>query len=130
MDIFEEGVYKKVRFLPIDGANGVIALEDLTDLPLTHLDNMYKAVNKQMLETAEESFLTPASKADPVISLKFELIKSVMMTKMDARDSAKKQKATAKEVEELMEILADKQKASKQNLTEAQIKAKIKKLKS
>ncbi len=130
MDIFEEGIYTKVRFGPTEGANGVITLEDLTDLPLTHLDNMYKAVNKQMLETAEESFLTPASKADPVISLKFELIKSVMMTKMDARDSAKKQKATAKEVEELMEILADKQKASKQNLTEAQIKAKIKKLKS
>ena len=130
MDIFEEGVYKKVRFLPIDGANGVISLEDLTDLPLTHLDNMYKAINKQMLATAEESFVTPTTKADPLISLKFELVKAVATTKMEARDAAKLKRENAKEVEELMEILADKQKASKQNLTETQIKAKLKKLKS
>jgi len=128
MNIYEQAVINKVRFDVNDGANGTIATEDLRDLSLSALDKMYGAIFKQIKTFQEESFLKTKQSINVLAELKLELVKHTMTVKLEEKEAAKLAKENKEEAEQLMEILADKQKAAKQNLTEAQIKARLKKL--
>lgn len=80
-------------------SRGVITVEELWDLPLSSktnvdLDNVAKTVNKELKESAEESFVTPSSTKNTELQVKLDIVKYVIKTKLDdnakALESAKK----------------------------------------
>lgn len=83
----------KFRF---NTTSGVITAEDLWDLPLTsppgnkaNLDDIAKALNKQLKEASEESFVTPVTARTNEVQAKFDLVRFVIKSKMEERDAAK-----------------------------------------
>jgi len=68
----------KVRF---QSGSNLLAGEDLWDLNVTVLDQMYKYYNKQLKETDEDSLLSVRSKADDELALKVEIIKHIVAIK-------------------------------------------------
>ena len=65
MNMFEFAVRNKVRF-PF---KGLITVEDLWDLSVRELDNIFKTLNAQMKKSEEESLLATKSKEDETLSV-------------------------------------------------------------
>jgi hypothetical protein len=92
MDLFMLASRSKFRFNTV---SGVIAVEDLWDLPLSdsrkaNLDDIAKGLNKQLKEANEEqSFVKPAAAKTNEVQAKFDLVLTVIKTKMEERDAAK-----------------------------------------
>jgi len=82
----------KFRF---NTASGIITTEDLWDLPLTdarkaNLDDIAKALNKQLKDANEEQpFVKPAAAKSDEIRAKFDLVLFVIKSKMEERDAAR-----------------------------------------
>ena len=82
----------KYRF---NSVAGNLSVEDLWDLPLTdsrraNLDDIAKALNRQVKETSDEvSFVRPAVSASTELKAKFDLVLFVIKTKMEERDATK-----------------------------------------
>lgn len=70
-NMFEIATRNKFRF-PF---KGVISTEDLWDLSVESLDNVFKTLNSEMKKTKEESLLSTKSKDDEVLELKIEIVK-------------------------------------------------------
>ena len=92
MDLFMLASRSKFRFNTV---SGVIAVEDLWDLPLSdtrkaNLDDVAKDLNKQLKAANEEqSFVKPAAAKTNEVQAKFDLVLTVIKTKMEERDAAK-----------------------------------------
>mgnify|MGYP001609208071 CR=1 FL=1 len=74
---------------------GTITTEDLWDLPLSdarkaNLDDIAKDLNKQLkVANEEQSFVKPAAAKTNEVQAKFDLVLTVIKTKMEERDAAK-----------------------------------------
>jgi hypothetical protein len=88
---------------------GVIAVEDLWDLPVEELDSIYKALNASAKKASEESLLTRPTKQDEVLDLKIEIIKYIVETKMYEERDRKSEYEKREKRQKLMSILAIKQ---------------------
>ena len=84
LNMFEQASRSKLRF---KAQNGLIATEDLWDLPLTHLDVIAKGLRKELRET-EDSFIDE-KKGNNKLELRFEIVKYVITTKIAERDALK-----------------------------------------
>lgn len=88
--IFETATRLKVRY---QTQNGILMVEDLWDLPLdskvkASLNSIAIQLNRQIKDSGEESFIGK-SKVDPVLQLKFDIVKYVIDTKLsEAEDKA------------------------------------------
>lgn len=119
--MFEQAVRMKLRF-PFKGQIGV---EELWDLPLTALDNLFKTLNAQAKVANEESLLATRSDADKVLELQINIIKHIVAVKL-AEAEARKTAATNRERKaKLMDVLAAKQDAALNNLTPEQLQQMI-----
>ena len=115
--MFEKAARLQLRF---DSAQGNLTVEDLWDLPLTLrangnranracLDDIAKALNKQIKETDTESFVVKAPKVDTITQLKFEIVKHIIDVKLaEAEVAAAKQEAKEKK-DKILAIIARKQ---------------------
>ena len=81
-NMFEIATRNKFRF-PF---KGVISTEDLWDLSVESLDNVFKTLNSEMKKTKEESLLSTKSKDDEVLELKIEIVKHIVAVKKEARE--------------------------------------------
>lgn len=109
----------KFRFVT---ASGLLATEDLWDLPLSdsrkaNLDDIAKDLNKQLKEAREEqSFVKPVAVKTNEIQAKFDLVLFVIKTKMEERDAANalaEKKANKQKIMALIEKKKDETLASK-----------------
>ena len=83
--MFETAARLKLRF---DSVGGQIATEDLYDLPLisankASLDKIAVNINRQLRETATESFVVDTPKADTMLQLKMNIVKHVIAVKKE-----------------------------------------------
>jgi hypothetical protein len=83
---FEKASRTKLRF---NTDVGNIMVEDLWDLHLESLDNLAMGLNRIVKESAEESFISE-SKVNPVVQLQFDIVKSVIKTKLADKEKAEK----------------------------------------
>lgn len=101
-NIFEYVVRNKVRF----PYKGIITTEDLWDLPVKELDNIFKTLNSQAKQSKEESLLDVKSSEDEILDIQIAVVKHIVGVKLEeikvkerkAENKAKKQK--------IMEIMA------------------------
>ena len=108
---------------------GLISTEDLWDLKPDELDVVYKTLNKE-LNTIEEDGLIQTKSADNGVKVndlknKLEIVKYIFASKQQAAELARIVAENAMKRKRIMEILAKKQEAALENMSEDDLKAAL-----
>ncbi|MEO3821667.1 hypothetical protein [Plantactinospora sp. B24E8] len=128
MTIFEEATREKFRY---PSTKGLLTTEQLWELPLTaksgfSLDDVAKAVNAELKAIDTESFVaTETNPAKATLETKLEVVKHVIAIRLAEDQAAKAAAAKKLEKEKLLAVLGRKQDAALENLTEAELLARI-----
>lgn len=127
MSIFEKAAQQKIRFQSV---RGPLTTEDLFDLPLTSrsgmdLDTIAKTVNHDLVNSSQESFVVKTTTVSALDTLKLDVVKSVIATKIAERDEKEARAQKKQKRERLLELLANKEDAALQELTPEQIKEQL-----
>ncbi|GGN76470.1 hypothetical protein GCM10010112_48610 [Actinoplanes lobatus] len=128
MTIFEKATREKFRY---PSTKGLLTTEQLWELPLTaksgfSLDDVAKAVNAELKAVDTESFVaTETNPAKAALEAKLEVVKHVIAIRLAEEQAAKAAAAKKLEKEKLLAVLGRKQDAVLENLTEAELLARI-----
>lgn len=109
--LIEKAVRGKFRF-PF---KGMVSIEDLYDLSVRDLDNVFKSLNSQIKKAKEESLLDTKTKEDETLETMIEIVKYIVNVKLEeekARTNARENKAKKQKI---MEIMSAKQDEALQN---------------
>lgn len=105
MNIFEQATRLKIRF----AYKGSLRVEDLWDLSVEQLDELYGTLSEALDGTKRKSLLNKKSEADEALALQVAIVTHVIETKQaEAAVRADASKRAAKR-RELLKLLADKQ---------------------
>lgn len=104
-ELFIMATRKKFRF-PF---KGMISVEDLWDLGVQNLDNVFKALNAEVKQAREESLLTTKSTEDTELDAKIAIVKYIVKVKLEDADKKKAAAAMREQKRRIQEILANKQ---------------------
>lgn len=111
--MFEKASRLKLRFCSPQGNLGA---EDLWDLPLTstrtnqaNLNNIAKAVSRELKVEGEEDFVNPRSGGDDILQLKLEIVKHVIQVRQAENEAARALSDRREKKEKLLELIARKQ---------------------
>ena len=128
MTIFETATREKFRY---PSTKGLLTTEQLWELPLTaksgfSLDDVAKAVNGELKSVSTESFVaTEPNPAKATVETKLAVVKHVIAVRLAEDQAAKAAAAKKLEKEKLLAVLGRKQDAVLENLTEAELLARI-----
>ena len=131
MNIFEQATRRAIRF---ESTKGDLSVEQLWDLPLQSrnqfdLDTIAKAVNRQLNDVTEESFVSVRENpAKETLSLKLELVKHIISVKLQEAEEARNRANKASEKEKLLRLLDEKQNEALRALTPEEIQERLKAL--
>lgn len=116
-NIFEMATRNKYRF----PYKGMISVEDLWDLNQTQLDNIYKALNKEVKANQEDSLMFSQTQTDLDLQAKIEIVRHIYTTK--EQDAARRTAAAenAEKKRRILEILEQKQEDSLKNKSEDEL---------
>ena len=105
MELFEIATKKKYRF----PYKGIITVEDLWDLNVTALDQIYKNLNKWLKEMGEESLLKTKSTEETDIENMVEIVKHIVVVKEQEKTNRLAQKERDAKKQRIMSIISDKE---------------------
>lgn len=107
MDMFERATREKLRFT----YKGQLSVEDLWDLSLSELDNVFRGVNQLWkASTATDSLIqNEQSSALEVLQLKLDIVKHVFQTKSAELELRKQMTDKAAKKQRILSIMARKQ---------------------
>ena len=88
---------------------GQISVEDLWDLSVENLDQIYKALREEERKTNEESLLQVKSIKAEVLSNKIEIVRQIVKDKLAQIEKAKKSHENRQKRQQLLEIINQKQ---------------------
>lgn len=124
-ELFILAARKKYRYQ----YKGTLTTEDLWDLPVESLDAIYKNLNAELKKqnSEEESLLSGNKKTGYVTTIEnqIKIVKHIVSVKLVEAEKRKKAAAAKKEKERLMEVLARKQDAKIEGMSEEELAAKI-----
>lgn len=128
--LFETATREKYTF---PSSKGELTVTELWDLPLTSknnvdLDTVAKAINKQLKESDEESFVTATTGKSKTLQMKLEVVKYIIKVKMDENEAKRTAADKLARKKVLMEALEQKQQQEILRMTPDQIKAELEKL--
>jgi len=78
--MYKEASKQKLR---IQTSKGLLAVEQLWDLPVAELDRIAVALQDEYKESGKKSFLVVKSTKDKVLKLKFDIVLDILNTKID-----------------------------------------------
>jgi hypothetical protein len=120
MSNFEKASRLKLRF---DTMRGALSVEDLWDLPLTsrgkgvtNLDDLARALHKQLKSGDDISFVVPERKSDETVQLKFDIVKHVIDVRIAEAKIVSEEKERAEKKQRILAIIADKQDEGLRNM--------------
>ena len=102
-NIFELASNMKFRF----PYKGLISTEDLWDLNLDQLDMVYRALNKDVKKSQEESLLSKNTFEDKILSAKIEIVKHIFNYKLEMAEKQEQAQINAEKRRKILDILAD-----------------------
>lgn len=105
MENFEKATRAKLRF---STNKGQLSVEDLWELSLTSLDNIARAVNRELKSESEESFITNKTATNTVLELKLDILKHIIGVKLAERDATKARSERQAKLAELKTLAASK----------------------
>ncbi len=120
-DLFKVASRKKYRF----NYKGVISVEDLWDLSVEELDSIYKKLKAQQKNNNEESLLQSVTKEDKELANKIDIIKTIVVDKLAAKERALKAAEKKAQNQRILEILADKKDAALKEKSIEELQAMI-----
>lgn len=120
--MYKKALRAKLRF---STAKGKLTTEDLFDLSLADLDNLAIVLDKKLSETPRKSFISDIAPDTQEDELRFNIVKDIINLKLAERNAAQNAKAKAAEKAQLMEILHRKKNEALENLSVAEIEAKL-----
>lgn len=112
-NMFEVATRSKFRF-PF---KGLISVEDLWELSVDNLDNVFKTLNSEMKKTKEESLLSTKTKENEVLESKIEIVKYIVTTKLAEKEAREKAFLDKERNQKIMDIIAAKKDAELQNMS-------------
>jgi len=109
--MFEKASRLKLRF---ESVVGMLAAEDLWDLPLTSkksasLNGVAKKVNAFLKESEEESFVVKTSKPNELLQLKLDIVKRVIAVRLEEAEAANKAEERRAKKLRILSLIAKKQ---------------------
>ena len=119
--MFEAAVRNKFRY----PYKGVIATEDLWDLPVQQLDGIFKTLKSQEKKAQEESLLDTRTPEDEILTAKIEIIKYIVNTKLEEAKQAERAKEAHDQKQKILGILAEKQDEDLRNKTPEELIAML-----
>lgn len=109
MNIFEQISREGTRFELVNtSVKGVATGEDLWKLGKEDLNILAKGYNKQLKDLDEEDFIVKKSSKSTEITLKFEVVKHILFSKVAEDDKKKLAKERAQKRAELKELIGKK----------------------
>jgi len=121
MNIFEKAARIKLRI----NCKGMCSTEDLWDLPLKTLDNIYKKLNAKVKAQTEDSLLDAKTAEDEITALQIEIVKHIVLVRVQEAHDRKTLVEKSEEKKRLLEILARKQDQETENLSKEELMARI-----
>lgn len=106
-NIFEIATKSKFRY----EFKGFISTEDLWDLSVKDLDNIYKNLNGKLKQAQEESLLDVKTKENKKLEIKIQIVKYIFMNKVEEKNSKLHEKERKEEKEKIKRIIEDKEAA-------------------
>ena len=120
--MYKKALRTKLRF---STSKGKLTTEDLFDLSLTDLNNLAIALDKKLSETPRKSFISDIAPDTQEDELRFNIVKDIITLKLAERNAAQNAKAKSVEKSQLLEILHRKKNEALENLSVAEIEAKL-----
>ena len=120
MEMFEEATRKKIRWL----YRGTLSVEDLWDLSVEHLDEIYKTLAREARESREDSLLVE-HRTSHVLILKTNIVKHIVSVKIAEVEEAEKAADRKAQKARLLDVLAHKQDEALLQKTPEEIQAMI-----
>ena len=113
MDLFEIAARKKYRFATTQGS---LSVEELWDLPLkttrpgkASLNDVAISLNRDLKESATESFVDDAPTGNTDVQTMFDIVKRVIAVRKEENAAEETRRVNAEKRNRIREILADKQ---------------------
>lgn len=103
--LFENATRRKYRY----PYKGKISTEDLWDLDVNNLDEIYKTLNKEMKESLEESLIYSQSKENKELAEKLEIIKHIVSVKLEDQREKLAETERAETRRKLLELKAERE---------------------
>ena len=105
---------------------GTINTEDLWDLNLEQLDDVYKALNKMKMDKDSQGCSLLSNKSlkeyDDTLDVKIEIVKYIFEEKVEAARKHEADIINAEKKRRILEVLAKKQDDSLNNMTEDELR--------
>lgn len=112
----------KLRFAT---SKGNLSVEDLWDLNLVALDKLAVAVDEELSKSPRKFFIAETTPENEVAKLKLDILKDIIKTKMEEKNKKDAEKQRLSEKNRLLEILARKEQANLENLSEEELRKRI-----
>jgi hypothetical protein len=117
--MFELASRSKLRY----SYRGLISTEDLWDLKLEELDDIYRSTNAELKEMSEDSLLEKKQTGVAVLELRVAIVKHVFEVKVEEAEAKKDARERKAKKERILEIIAKKQDMDLENKTLDELKA-------
>lgn len=111
--MYQKAARLKLRFMTPQGG---LTVEDIWDLPLTsgranqaNLNNIAKAISKELKDAGEEDFVNPKSGADEVLQLKLDIVKDIIQVRQAENEAARAIADRKEKKARLLELIERKQ---------------------
>jgi len=109
--MFEKASRLKLRF---SVANGNLSVEDLWELPLTHLrhpnlDDIAKGLYREIKDSDIQSFVTETKASDGITQLKFDIVKHIIDVRKAEQAAAENAQANKVKKQQILALIAQKE---------------------
>lgn len=102
--IFEMATREKFRF----PYKGNISVEDLWDLSVQALDQVFKTLNAEIKQSKEESLLATKTKEESTLDTKIQIVRYIVAVKQEEANKAKTAKANKEQKQKLLALIEEK----------------------
>lgn len=120
-NLFEIAVREKYRY----NYRGQISTEDLWDLPVEALDQIFKSLNEAVRKTEEESLLAERPKEDEVLRNKIAIIRYIVAYKLAEKEKARKALENKQKKQQILGIISRKQNEKLESMSMEELKAML-----
>ena len=120
-NLFEIAAREKYRY----NYRGQISTEDLWDLPVEALDQIFKSLNEAVRKTEEESLLAERPKEDDVLRNKIGIIRYIAAYKLAEKEKARKALENKQKKQQILGIISRKQNEKLENMSMEELKAML-----
>lgn len=118
---FEKAIRSKIRF----SYKGQLSVEDLWDLSLAELDEIYSPLQTQLDQSQKGSLLGVKTKNLDLVTYKIDILKHIALVKKEEVDKKERLAANKAKKAKLLDLLERKRNLKLENMPENQIESLI-----